>query len=53
LTDEEDFWPIIADREARAKQIRASSSIVPISVMAPLTTEEVMEMEGVEAAVVL
>ncbi|CAD6571536.1 MAG: hypothetical protein TREMPRED_000308 [Tremellales sp. Tagirdzhanova-0007] len=48
LSDKEEFWAIIADREERANEIRRW--VIPV--MLPVSKEEALEMEGVEAAVV-
>ena len=53
LSDEEDFWTIIAEREMRATELRSRLlGGSPQSAML-VSTEEAMEMEGVEAAVVI
>ena len=46
MSDEEDFWSIIAEREGRANEIRQS-------MMASVSKEEAMKMQEVEAVVVL
>lgn len=63
LSDEEDFWPIIAAREAQATEARrkasstaASTEEVYAAVAPPAATSpssDALDMEGVEAAVVL
>ncbi|WOO82162.1 uncharacterized protein LOC62_04G005664 [Vanrija pseudolonga] len=62
LSDEEDFWAIIAAREAQATEARrkastaASTEEVYVAVAPPAATSpssDALDMEGVEAAVVL